>query len=72
MGDHHLFFNTDGKVCMPTTRDDIIQKLIYNIYEYNRKKAKDRQAGNLTNNPWEILATLVVTRGKYLFLGKPP
>ena len=52
MGDHHLFFNTDGKVCMPTTRDDIIQKLIYNIYEYNRKQSKDIKAGHQLNELW--------------------
>ena len=34
------------------TRDDIIQRLLYNRYKYNRQQEKDRQAGNLIIQPW--------------------
>ena len=38
-------FNPDNKVCMPMTRGDIVHRIIYNRYKYNRQWAKYRQAG---------------------------
>ena len=54
MGDPRSFFNTDDEVFMPMKRDNIIHRLIYNIYKYNRQQEKYRQAGHQLISLWNF------------------
>ena len=45
LGCPRALFKSNDKVCMPIIGDDIIHRIPYNRYEYNRQQAKYIQAG---------------------------
>ena len=50
----HTIFKPDDEVCMPMTKYDIIHKIIYRIYKYNRQQVKERQVGQQLISPWDF------------------